>query len=85
MPCQMPNAATHDDCGASAQHNLNQQQDKTHLNPTEFLCKEPVNGPVLKIPAALTVWHTVEAIVWILLHASILLWDFCLQLRRMLL
>lgn len=40
MLCQMPSVATQDDCGASAQHNLNQQQDKTHLNPTEFLCKE---------------------------------------------
>lgn len=46
---------THDDCGASAKHNLNQQQDKTHLDPTEFLCEEPLSGPVLKTQAAATV------------------------------
>lgn len=50
--------ATHDDCGASAKHNLNQQQDKTHLDPTEFLSKEPVNGPILKIQAAHSLTHS---------------------------
>lgn len=63
--CAVPSVATHDGCGASELHSLNQQQDKTHLNPTEFLRTGPVNGPVLKIQTAhkRTVQHTVATIV----------------------
>lgn len=63
--CQAPNVATHDDCGALEKHSLNQQRDKTHLNPAEFLCQGPVNGPVLKVQTAHkhTVRRTVATIV----------------------
>lgn len=63
--CQAPSVATHDDCGALEKHSLNQQQDKTHLNPAEFLCQGPVNGPVLKVQTAhkRTVRRTVATIV----------------------
>lgn len=73
--CQGPNVATHDDRGASKYHSLNQQRDKTHLNPTEFPCEEPVNSPVLRALTAHkpTAQHTVAAIVRACLHASILL------------
>lgn len=42
-----PNVATHDDGGASEQHRLNQQRDKTEQSPAGSPCEGPVNGPVL--------------------------------------